>query len=96
MDRFGVADIFPTDRRIATVLELHRRGFGGALMLSHDSVCDRDRIDPPDIVAQRQDWKLTFVLGAVRAALEVGGIPASEVSAMLTTNVHRWLAGGQL
>src|SRR5262249_60994449 len=37
MDRFGLDSALPTDKRVATVAELCRRGYGGSMVLSQDA-----------------------------------------------------------
>ena len=46
MDRFGLDVLLPFEDRIATVLELLRRGYAERMVLAHDASCFIDWFDP--------------------------------------------------
>jgi phosphotriesterase-related protein len=89
MDKYGFSDTLSTERRNATVVELCRRGLARQMMLSQDSVCARDVLEP-DAEPRRVNWNLTYVASAVIPELKALGVTERDVGLMTVSNVRSW------
>jgi phosphotriesterase-related protein len=91
MDRFGYDRIQPMDSRIQMVLELHRRGLGRQLLLSHDCCCHIDWFpkDSPVLAG----LSMVHLLERVTPALRAAGLGDDAIDEMLIDNPRRALAG---
>jgi phosphotriesterase-related protein len=91
MDRFGIESSLPNDRRIATLVELHRRGYGAQLVVSHDYCCTIDWFPrgssavPPRSIGQ--------IFADVLPALRERGFGDTEIDGLMVDNPRRALAG---
>lgn len=86
MDRFGLDVLLPFEDRVATVLELLRRGYGERMVLAHDAACFIDWFDPE---AKRQTvprWNFRHISEDVIPALLEGGASEQDIETMLVTN----------
>ena len=86
MDRFGLDVLLPFDERVATVLELLRRGYAERMVLAHDAACFIDWFDPE---AKRQavpNWNYRHISEDVIPALLEGGASEADIETMLVTN----------
>ena len=90
MDRFGLDVLLPFEDRVATVLELLRRGYGDRMVLAHDASCFIDWFDPE---AKRQvvpRWNVRHISEDVIPALLEGGASREDVDRMLVTNPRQY------
>lgn len=86
MDRFGLDVLLPFEGRVATVLELLRRGYAEKMVLAHDASCFIDWFDPE---AKRQAvprWNYRHISEDVIPALLEGGASEDDIDTMLVTN----------
>ncbi|WP_338750397.1 phosphotriesterase family protein [Janibacter alittae] len=86
MDRFGLDVLLPFEDRVATVLELLRRGYAEKMVLAHDAACFIDWFDPE---AKRQvvpRWNVRHISEDVIPALLEGGASEQDIDTMLVTN----------
>jgi phosphotriesterase-related protein len=94
MDRFGLETTLPTADRIATVVELVRRGFAERLVLSHDAACYMDWVDPAISAAALPNWNFRHIHDSVLPALAEQGVTAEQITTMMVDNPRRFLSGG--
>ena len=94
MDRFGLDVFLPFRERVATVVELVRRGYVGNIVLSHDASCFIDFFDPDAKRALVPNWNYRHISEDVLPALAAAGISQSEIHQMLTVNPRRYLEPG--
>src|SRR5699024_6995672 len=79
MDRFGLDVLLPFEDRVATVLELLRRGYAEKMVLAHDASCFIDWFDPE---AKRQvvpRWNFRHISEDVIPALLEGGASEQDI-----------------
>jgi phosphotriesterase-related protein len=91
MDRYGMEDRLSTDIRNQTVAALCELGFGDHLLLSQDTVIDSERVYPADLLRQRRNRKLTYLMEQVLVDLQARVTPYRVRDSMLIDNVRRWL-----
>ena len=90
MDRFGLDVLLPFEDRVATVLELLRRGYAERMVLAHDASCFIDWFDPE---AKRQvvpRWNFRHISEDVIPALLEGGASQGDIDTMLVDNPRRY------
>lgn len=90
MDRFGLDVLLPFEDRIATVLELLRRGYAERMVLAHDASCFIDWFDQE---AKRQvvpRWNYRHISQDVLPALLEGGASEADIDTMLVANPWRY------
>ena len=90
MDRFGLDVLLPFEDRIATVLELLRRGYAERMVLAHDASCFIDWFDPE---AKRQvvpRWNYRHISQDVLPALLEGGASEADIDTMLVDTPRRY------
>ena len=93
MDRFGLDVLLPFEDRVATVLELLRRGYAERMVLAHDASCF---IDWFDAEAKRQvvpRWNYRHISEDVIPALLEGGASQDDIDMMLVANPRRYFEG---
>ncbi|CAM3976283.1 phosphotriesterase [Janibacter anophelis] len=93
MDRFGLDVLLPFEDRVATVLELLRRGYAERMVLAHDASCF---IDWFDAEAKRQvvpRWNYRHISEDVIPALLEGGASQDDIDTMLVVNPRRYFEG---
>lgn len=90
MDRFGLDVLLPFEDRIATVLELLRRGYAERMVLAHDASCFIDWFDQE---AKRQvvpRWNYRHISQDVLPALLEGGASEADIDTMLVDTPRRY------
>lgn len=91
IDRFGMAHAGDDSMRIATVLELVRRGHAEHLVLSHDSAYF-SRITPPSWRrSNAPNWTHDHLSRRVIPTLLERGVRRDDLDTMMVTNAHRIL-----
>jgi phosphotriesterase-related protein len=83
MDRFGIDGLLTTEKRVATVAELCRRGFAGQLVLSHDASCYLDWIAGEIPLGALPNWHYLHISHDVIPALLEAGVTEAQIETML-------------
>jgi phosphotriesterase-related protein len=100
MDRYGLNNFLPTDRRNATVLALLERGHADRMFLSQDfDIPIGAGLDwfPPETIEQLHaagiatEWSMTFLFESVIPTLKEGGMTDEQLETMMVKNPQRWL-----
>jgi phosphotriesterase-related protein len=91
MDRFGIDIILPTEKRVATIAELCRRGHAGRMVLSHDACCHIDFFPAPHatLAAAAPKWNYRHIPADVVPALRKAGVSEDQIRAMTVDNPRR-------
>lgn len=90
MDRFGIEGILTTEKRVATIAELCKRGHADQMVLSHDAACYMDWIPgemPPPILP---DWHYLHISKNVLPRLREAGVTEEQIDQMLLHNPRRY------
>jgi phosphotriesterase-related protein len=90
MDRFGIDSFLPTDKRVAVVAELCKRGHADQMVLSHDAMCFIDWIPgevPPEPMP---NWHYLHISRDVLPALRENGVTEEQIDQMLVQNPRRY------
>jgi phosphotriesterase-related protein len=90
MDRFGLDANLPTPQRVATIVELVRRGLAAQLVLSHDAACYIDWLDPALIPVGLPNWNYGHIHADVLPALREQGVTEAQINQMLVDNPRRY------
>jgi phosphotriesterase-related protein len=93
MDRFGVEDVLPDDRRMDVVATLCARGRADRLLLSHDANCWNDRQTRQQLAALRPNWHHRHVLDSVVPGLRARGVREDQLHTMLVDNPRAVFTG---
>jgi phosphotriesterase-related protein len=93
MDRFGFDITLSHRKRVATVIELCRRGYADRMHLSQDAAATIDWFPPGWIDRAVPNWHFTWLFEGVLPALRAGGVTDEQIATMLERNPARWLAG---
>jgi phosphotriesterase-related protein len=89
MDRFGIDIILPTKNRVATIVELCKRGYSPQIVLSHDA-CSHIDWFPMDVIRKTvPNWNYLHVPDAVIPALRESGVPEAQIRQMTVENPRR-------
>ena len=91
MDRFGFEPELSTERRVATVVELCRRGYVDRLHLSHDACGTIDWFPRRWLALNTPNWHYTWLWDGVLPLLREGGVTDEQIETMLVENPARWL-----
>lgn len=94
MDRFGMENVLPDDRRVRTVLALLRLGYAERIVLSHDAAFF-SRVTPPSWrAAHVPNWHLENIPRRIVPQLLAGGATEEDIHQMLVLNPARLLTPG--
>jgi phosphotriesterase-related protein len=89
MDRFGLNQILPMERRVSVVAELCRRGHAERMVLSHDACCHIDWF-PMEAVRQAvPQWNFRHIPDDVIPALRKEGVADEHIRTMTVVNPCR-------
>jgi phosphotriesterase-related protein len=94
MDRFGLDTTLKTPERVAIVAEMVRRGYVERMVLSHDTSCYLDWIDPNIFPIALPNWHYRHIHEAVLPALAEAGVTPEQITTMLVDNPRRYFEGG--
>jgi len=89
MDRFGLDQYLPTEKRVATVVRLCELGHAASLVLSHDTACYLDWFPAELIRANAPKWTFTHISDDILPALKRAGVMDEQVRAMTVDNPRR-------
>jgi phosphotriesterase-related protein len=93
MDRFGIDIMSPFDDRIAIVVEMVRRGFASQLVVSQDTACHIDWIEPEMRSAVLPNWHYLHIHQDVLPVLRKQGVSEDQIRQMLVDNPRRIFEG---
>ncbi|RJL30893.1 phosphotriesterase family protein [Bailinhaonella thermotolerans] len=89
MDRFGIDVELPFEDRVAIVAEMARRGYADRMVLSQDTACLIDWVQP-DFLPALPNWNYLHVLRDVVPALRERGLDEKDIDAMLVRTPRAW------
>lgn len=90
MDRFGLNQLLPLDKRVQTVAELCRRGHANRMVLSHDACCFLDWFPDPQMLRQfAPQWNFRHICDDVIPALRARGVTEEQIQQMTADNPRR-------
>jgi phosphotriesterase-related protein len=92
MDRFGFDIVLSHRRRVATVVELCRRGYADRMHLSQDAAATIDWFPPGWTERAVPNWHFTWLFERVLPDLREGGVTEEQIATMLERNPARWLS----
>jgi phosphotriesterase-related protein len=90
MDRFGIDVLLSTEKRVATVAKLCKRGYADRMVLSHDAACYLDWIPgelPPPAMSR---WNYLHISKDVLPMLRDEGVTDEQIHQMLVENPRRY------
>jgi phosphotriesterase-related protein len=85
MDRFGLDMITAAEPRIATVVELVKRGYAPKLVLSHDASAWTENFEA-SLPNPMPDWHLEYITRQVLPELSARGVSDDDIKQMMVTN----------
>lgn len=88
MDRFGLHQLLPTERRVATIAKLCERGHVQHIVLSHDTMCSIDWY-PEEMRASLPDYHYLHIPDDVVPALKAAGVTEDQIGTMTIGNPRR-------
>jgi phosphotriesterase-related protein len=89
MDRFGLDQILPMDKRVITIAELCRRGFAERMVVSHDACCFIDFLPGGRASAFFPRWTFRHIPDDVIPALRKEGVSDADIRCMTMDNPRR-------
>lgn len=89
MDRFGLDVLLPFEDRIATIVELVRRGFVENIVVAHDAACYIDWFDPELKRETAPRWHFRHISEDVLPALLAAGLSEADLETILVANPRR-------
>ncbi|HEX2171465.1 MAG TPA: phosphotriesterase-related protein, partial [Dehalococcoidia bacterium] len=89
MDRFGLHNYLPTDRRVQVVAALCKQGYADRMVLSHDASCHSDSRTPEYLAKRFPDWRYTHIPQDVIPALLEAGVTQAQIDQMTRENPRR-------
>ncbi|SDF77500.1 phosphotriesterase-related protein [Blastococcus aurantiacus] len=92
MDRFGIYLDTSFEARCDVVVEMCRRGYAERMVLSQDTSCYIDWIDP-QVMALLPQWTYTHIHEEVLPYLREHGVTDDQIETMLVTNPRRYFDG---
>ena len=92
MDRFGIYLDTTFEARCDVVVEMCRRGYAERMVLSQDTSCYIDWIDP-QVMALLPQWTYTHIHEEVLPYLREHGVSEDQIETMLVTNPRRYFDG---
>ena len=89
MDRFGLDQYLPQEKRVATIARLCEMGYADKMVLSHDAACYFDWAPEELIPAVVPNWQFNFIPEVVVPALRDAGVSDEHVRMMTVDNPRR-------
>jgi phosphotriesterase-related protein len=86
MDRFGVEDLLPDERRMDAVATLCAQGYAERILLSQDASCWNDRMPMAAVRAARPNWHHRHVIENIVPGLRQCGVSEDQIETMLVRN----------
>jgi phosphotriesterase-related protein len=94
MDRFGLDTTLATQPRCETVAALAARGYGGQMVLSHDTHCFSLSWDRGMRAKVLPDWHLGFISAGVLPRLLELGVTPEQIDQMMVANPREIFSRG--
>src|SRR5256712_12012090 len=86
MDRFGLENYLPTEKRAEVLARLCAEGYAGQMVLSHDANRWTDMLPPEDKRRTRPRWHYTHISDDIPPALRQAGVTEDQIEQMLVRN----------
>lgn len=90
MDRFGLDPFLPFADRVATIVELVRRGLVDQIAIAHDANCFIDYADPALREQALPNWNYRHIPQDVVPALLEAGLSEDDIDTILVKNPRRY------
>jgi phosphotriesterase-related protein len=90
MDRMGLNIETTFEARCDTVVEMCRRGYADRMVLSHDTSCYIDWIDPRVLARVRSQWHYLHIHDDVLPYLREHGVTDEQIDTMLVDTPRRY------
>ncbi len=91
MDRFGLHQLLPTEKRVAIVAKLVERGHAQHMVLSHDAMCYIDWY-PEEMRSALPDYNYLHIPDVAVPALRAAGVSDEQIRTMTIDNPRRVFA----
>ncbi|HEU4758829.1 MAG TPA: phosphotriesterase-related protein [Dehalococcoidia bacterium] len=89
MDRFGLDQFLPTEKRVATIARLCQMGYAEKMVLSHDASCYFDWADAALIKQFVPNWHFNYIPDEIVPALRAAGVAEQHIAAMTVDTPRR-------
>ena len=86
MDRFGLDNFLPTDKRVEVLARLCAEGFAPQMVLSHDANCWTDMLSEDDKRRTRPRWNYNHISDDILPLLRKAGVSEAQIDQMLVKN----------
>jgi phosphotriesterase-related protein len=92
LDRFGMEQVVPDERRVDTLLALLEQGYADRIVISHDAAF-YSHVTPPSWRARAAPrWRMDTISRSILPALRDAGVPDETLEQILVENPRRLLA----
>jgi phosphotriesterase-related protein len=89
MDRFGLDQFLPQEKRVATIARLCEMGHADKMVLSHDASCYFDWAPEQLIPLVVPNWHFNYIPDTVISDLKAAGVTDDQVRQMTVENPRR-------
>jgi phosphotriesterase-related protein len=89
MDRFGLDQFLPQEKRVSTIAKLCEMGYAGQMVLSHDASCYFDWVPQELLPIAVPNWHFNFIPDVVVPELRAAGVSDEHLKAMTVDNPRR-------
>jgi phosphotriesterase-related protein len=89
MDRFGLDQFLPQEKRVATIAKLCEMGHADKMVLSHDASCYFDWAPAELLRAVVPNWHFNHISDTVIPELRAAGVAEEHIQAMTVDNPRR-------
>jgi phosphotriesterase-related protein len=86
MDRFGLDNFLPTEKRVEVVATLAAEGYAPKMVLSHDANCWTDMLSEDAKRRTRPRWHYNHISDDILPALRKAGVNEEQIGQMLVRN----------
>ncbi len=86
MDRFGLDQFLPTEKRIQMVAKLVARGYAGQMVVSHDACSHQDFFDQKYVEQFAPHWNYAHIPRDVIPGLLAAGVSQADIDTMMIKN----------
>ena len=93
MDRFGLENFLPTDKRVEVLARLCAEGYAPKMVLSHDANCWTDMLSEDDKRRTRPRWNYNHISDDILPLLRKAGVSEEQIDQMLVRNPQAIFAG---
>ena len=95
MDRFGLDNFLPTEKRVEVLARLCAEGYAGQMVLSHDANCWTDMLSEDAKRRTRPRWHYTHISDDILPALRKAGVSEDQLDQMLVRNPRAIFEAGR-